>query len=101
MVSGIQTENFSKLISKYLACDNFIFCLCAYCAGFFFLFLFFGGQLLYFLLYCNFRKASQIWRTGNRKMFVMSDTKERMSRKGVNSLKLTKKGKKNAGFAWR
>lgn len=97
MVSGIQTENFSKLRCKYLACDNFIFCYVLIVLVFFF----FGGQLLYFLLYCNFRKASQIWRTGNRKMFVMSDIKERMSRKGVNSLKLTKKGKKNAGFAWR
>lgn len=63
--------------------------------------LLFCGQRLYFLLCCNFKKASQIWKIGNRKRHVLSDTKERMSWKGVDFLKLTKKGRRNVEFAWR
>lgn len=61
----------------------------------------FDGQRLYFLLCCNFRKASRIWKIGNRKRHVQTDTKEGMILKEVKSLKLTKKERKNVEFAWR
>lgn len=63
--------------------------------------LYFHGQLSYFLLCCNFRGESQMWRIGNRKRFALPDTKEGMNPRGENSLKLTLKEKKSVEFAWR
>lgn len=63
--------------------------------------LYFHGQLSYFLLCCNFKGESQMWRRGNRKRFALPDTKEGMNPRGENSLKLTLKEKKSVEFAWR
>lgn len=57
-------------------------------------------QLLYFLLYCNLRKESQIWKRGNRKKCMLLDTKGRMILVGKENLKLTLKEKRNVEFAW-
>ena len=59
------------------------------------------GQLWYFLLCCNCKGGSLMWRTRSRRLCAWRGTERKMRMNGAAFPILTLRGKKSVGFAWR